>query len=450
MRRPLRRRSARGIGKAGVVVFVIVFLVIGIYAGESGVLQRFGQYLSSGSNSNAQIGTTSSTNTPITPVSVTTIYNTYASNEAAGDSEYTGKTIYVSGSSGNVQQDQSGDYVSVGYPNVLFIWTSQAVASVVPTNSTAFIARCSVSGYQTPDSAPKVDGLLYLSNVLVLGNCSLVLTQIRYCANLLTGITITDGVYVEAAFTNHAEVSAIIHNSGNHSVNITSFGMSPIQQYVAYGNISEVVAPGSQRQVLGTTNSPIGGFYQPASTIYIQFSFAPTSSVNGFVWGGCQTYAPVVLTSFISSTTGYSVGSTTSASSTSQTAQYSVTVNSIAFYASYFGPNNTEENFLCSVASTANVPSDGASLTLTSHTATSVSIKSFPLDVQLSSTSITDFVFYPTGTCVIGGVNTNTGTMVLYFPSPVFYANHVQVSQSFGGRILLSDNSSMTYDGVFQ
>jgi hypothetical protein len=122
------------------------------------------------------------------PLRLVSVYDTYATNQAVGDSEYTGKTVDISAlSSGGVQKDQDGNYVTLntfcsGTPcsenggvggAALFTWENQETATQVPTAGMMFIAQCQVGGIQHPDSSGQFDGFQLLFNIpiLVLNSC---------------------------------------------------------------------------------------------------------------------------------------------------------------------------------------------------------------------------------------------------------------------------------------
>jgi tRNA_anti-like len=167
-----------------IIAIVFVIVVVGwFYASSNG----FHLTIAGGvGTQNGQSSQTSVTTPAAKPVSVVTIFETYANNQATGDLRYTGKMIYVIAASGTVT-NQNGNYVSycpsgftiqtesngaeyavndfcygISPDQIILTWQNETVASIVPTDGSTFAAECTVNG---------LDTTTHLFPILTFNNC---------------------------------------------------------------------------------------------------------------------------------------------------------------------------------------------------------------------------------------------------------------------------------------
>jgi hypothetical protein len=157
--------------RAGTASKAVIVLLVIVIAG----LVAYQFHLIPNLNSSDPLATP--VNTQQSPLDANQLAHSYLQNQAQEDSQYTGKTAYISGSVGNVEKDQSGSYVScvdVDSASIYgcgleqdtaitrFInwnWKDSTAAAKVPFQ-TSFIAECQIGG---------------LSNLnLILNNCQIV------------------------------------------------------------------------------------------------------------------------------------------------------------------------------------------------------------------------------------------------------------------------------------
>ncbi len=165
------------------VLAVLSLLVIGILIGAGG-------YYIVISGPPSTVTTTTTTETSVRPITATTafislnsVYSTYLNNQAAGNAQYTGMTIYAHAESGSVTE-QKGDYYSwcimtlttnqspCGDTYIMFIWESQMAATQVPTNGSYFPIKCTVDNFVQSDSI--IEGQIIIEQTLILKDCSVI------------------------------------------------------------------------------------------------------------------------------------------------------------------------------------------------------------------------------------------------------------------------------------
>ncbi len=162
-------------GRKKIGLAILAFLLLGYGVGQIVPYSRLpslSSVIASVSGGPTQKSNGQPANTVNTAVPYNYVLSQYTQNQAAADSKYTGKTLYISGLVGDVQKNQNGRYYScvapavtcpedyLSYINGLTIWYWQngSVASSVPIGRT-FIAECSVGGLQ--------NGNLVLNNCIV-------------------------------------------------------------------------------------------------------------------------------------------------------------------------------------------------------------------------------------------------------------------------------------------
>ena len=265
----VRRRPALS-GAVVVVVILIIIIATGAYLYLPQVRQsvqkietsqaQFGGASSSFNSTTSTSSTPLSSSTSIEPVPVVSIYGAYVLNQAAGDSEYGGKVLYIQGVSSTVEKDGSGNYVSIcplgsssscvspvscllsTCGTVLYVWQNQGAASQVPLPGTNIVVRCAVSGIQyITNSSGTVDGFqVFATSVLVLNNCAVVnIITTTSSVSATTNIIQTSSSTTQTAKTSTTQVlsstSTTSSSVTSRSVNTTGlFAQVSVSSAVLY------------------------------------------------------------------------------------------------------------------------------------------------------------------------------------------------------------------------
>lgn len=432
------QKSRRGIGKPGAVILVIAVLVIGAYLGESGVIGTLGRYLPRSSNSTAGVGSTTSTVAPIIPISIGSMYSAYASNQAIGDSKYTGKTLYVYGSSGSVTKDEGGNYVSIGPKGcsllnlggecILFKWQSNAAANEVPTNYMAYIAQCSVRGYEAPDSSGSIDGFAALHSVLVLDGCEIISTHVPpplTCQTLENQVSVGNvqlsgpqAAGWAEGYVSRVNATATISNDSNETINLAD-----VTDFLNGGSIPIGISIPSKGQEtthwLDTSSQ-----FAIQNSDGVRLTFELTSQSRDVV----QNTTTVLDCSI--------------AVSASVRITSNVSIFTFGLYAADFGPSNTGTTFTCDQNQ---LGTNENGVGIVNDGSVGAGISRIVLEAGTSMATYT-----PSGACTVWPPSgAGGGRVTAHLPTQVYFPITVQVGQAYALFVYTSDGSHASYNWKF-
>lgn len=252
-------------------------------------------------------------------------------------------------------------------------------------------------------------------------------TQISFniqtaCAGVKSSLVIESVVYSPIS----GDVAIAFSNNNPYSISWLKVGMAPYGSSALYA-VNQIIPSTSNKTIALTAVGPL------------TISGETPAQLNGTAWELYLELRP--------SNIQFPAGEACTAYPKTIYHAAGVSASSPAFYASYFGANNTGKTFVCT-SSLSQVSPNGASLILTNKGTTPENVTFIALHVQLSSTSIAYAVYYPVGGCLIGSAGSSTQTMELYFPAPTQFGG-AQVGQSYSVTVSFSDGTRTAFTGQF-